>query len=174
MAGEANSPNIVDVQKRVSEIIEYVTKLRVVSFDKLEGIDSLRPVFIVDANMDVQEPYMHNWANNTVTVDVYYYGTSTADCKAMGAQLNAIFCNPIKVGDIVTVPDEHNTSVTTQYILTFSMTFNYITIIDDSYYDITMGHLPHISDYNDDVMGEIYDNNVLILKEEDNGSDQDR
>ena len=68
---DANTPTVIDVQKRVSEVIEQVTKLKVVSIDKLEGIDDLRPVFIVDTELSDQSPYMKNWAENEVLRWIY-------------------------------------------------------------------------------------------------------
>lgn len=171
MPGKANSPTLVDVQKRVSEVIEKITKLRVVSFDKLEGIDDLRPVFIVDAELTDQSPQMKNFAENTIAVDIYYYGITTADCKQMADTLNAAFCNPLKIGPVVVVPDAHAASVSTLYVLSYSMTISYITLIDHEYIDITMGHVDHITDYNTEMIGEVYANNELFVKEEDNGSD---
>lgn len=165
--GEANTPTVIDVQKRVSEVIEQVTKLKVVSIDKLEGIDDLRPVFIVDTELTDQSPYMKNWADNEVMVDIYYFGQSTVDCKQMADTLNAVFVNPLKIGPVVVVPDAHNAQVSTLYVLQYTMTISYLTLIEADYIDITMGHIPHISDYNDDVMGEVYTNDDLLIKEED-------
>ena len=167
----ANTPTVIDVQKRVSEVIEEVTGLRVVSIDKLEGVDDLRPVFIVDTALSDQSPYMKNWAENEVLVDIYYFGASTVDCKQMADRLNAVFCNPLKIGPVVVVPDAHNAVVTSKYILQYNMSISYLTLIETDYREITMGHVDHISDYNDEVMGEVYSNNDLIAKEEDNGSD---
>lgn len=168
---EANTPTVIDVQKRVSEVIEQVTKLKVVSIDKLEGIDDLRPVFIVDTELSDQSPYMKNWAENEVLVDIYYFGGSTVDCKQMADKLNAVFCNPLKIGPVVVVPDAHNATVSSKYILTYNMTISYLTLIDNEYIDITMGHVDHITDYNTEMIGEVYANNELFAKEEDNGSD---
>lgn len=169
---EPNSPSVIDVQKRVTEVIEQVTGLKVVSVDKLEGIDKLRPVFIVDTELSDQSPYMKNWAENEVLVDVYYFGISTVDCMQMSDTLNAVFCNPLKIGPIVVVPDAHGGTVSSKYVLQYTMTISYFTLIDDgnNYIDITMGHIPHISDYNTDVMGEVYVNNDIFVKEEDDGS----
>lgn len=168
---ETNSPTVIDVQKRVSEVIEQVTGYKVVSIDKLEGIDDLRPVFIVDTELSDQSPYMKNWAENQVLVDVYYFGHSTVDCKQMADKLNAVFVNPLKIGQVVVVPDAHSAQVSSKYILQYTMSIDYLTLIDDSYIDITMGHIPHISDYNTDNMGEVHVNDEILIKEEDNGSD---
>ena len=87
--------SLVEVQRRVSEVVEKATGLRVVSFDKLEGIDSLRPCFIVDAVLSNRSLMMKSWAENEVAVDVYYYGSSSADCKRMADTLGEVFINPL-------------------------------------------------------------------------------
>lgn len=163
-------PTIVDVQRRISEVLELAMGLRVVSFDKLEGIDSLRPCFIVDAIMNAHGVEMKYWATNEVGVDIYYYGTSTADCKAMAARLDTLFDNPLKIDPIVVVPDAHEAYTATEYVLTFSMTLSFLTYVDMSDLDVTLGHIPHWSDYASDVMGEVEMNGETIVKEDTHGS----
>ncbi len=166
----SENPSVVLVQKRVSEVVEKATGLRVVSVDKLEGIDSLRPVFIVDAEMDNHSIEMKNWATNDVSVDVWYYGRSTADCKQVGDMLHNLFDQPLRIGGVIVTPDSHNAFVASEYVLSFSMNISYLSTIDTAKQDITMGDVPHITDHNTDKMGEIIAHNMIIKEELTNGS----
>lgn len=166
----SENPSVVLVQKRVSEVVEKATGLRVVSVDKLEGIDSLRPVFIVNAEMDNHSIEMKNWATNDVSVDVWYYGRSTADCKQVGDMLHNLFDQPLRIGGVVVTPDNHNAFVASEYVLSFSMNISCLSTIDTAKQDITMGDVPHITDHNTDKMGEIIAHNMIIKEELTNGS----
>lgn len=158
--------SLVEVQRRVSEVVEKATGLRVVSFDKLEGIDSLRPCFIVDAVLSNRSLMMKSWAENEVAVDVYYYGSSSADCKRMADTLGEVFINPLKIHDVIVVPDDLSADIQSQYVLAFGMNVSFRSSVQARFIDITMGEVPHVSDHNTEPMEEVYVNDSVWKKEE--------
>lgn len=82
---------LVAINKAVSEFLKEQTNLNVVSIDKLEGIDSKRPVFMVDVDLMQSEYITKYCAEKTVQVEIVYYGLSNLDILKMIETLEKIF-----------------------------------------------------------------------------------
>lgn len=146
---------LTELQKTISTILRRATGLSVITEDKIEGIDSKRPCFIVSVEQSAQTVAMKYWNDNIADVTITYFGSGSVDLQSMADTLNSIFGLTIRVGDRVLLCEDKTTASNSLNVLTYSFSVNYRTSITNDYNDITVGHIPHISDYADDTMGDV-------------------
>ena len=117
---------LLAINKSVADMVRNQLKVDVASVDKIEGLDSKRPICTVDIDLLVSIPLRYNYSKETVRVQIDYYGTSNKNLIEVSEKLNTLFSLVINVGNKVFLIDNKTTRKSNLNILEFEFTLEYI------------------------------------------------
>lgn len=117
---------LLAINKSVADMVRNQLKVDVASVDKIEGLDSKRPICTVDIDLLVSIPLRYNYSKETVRVQIDYYGTSNKNLIEVSEKLNTIFFLVIYVGDKAFLIENKTTRKSNLNILEFEFTLEYI------------------------------------------------
>ena len=117
---------LLAINKSVADMVRNQLKVDVASVDKIEGLDSKRPICTVDIDLLVSIPLRYNYSKETVRVQIDYYGTSNKNLIEVSEKLNTLFSLVINVGNKVFLIDNKMTRKSNLNILEFEFTLEYI------------------------------------------------
>lgn len=117
---------LLAINKSVADMVRNQLKVDVASVDKIEGLDSKRPICTVDIDLLVSIPLRYNYSKDIAKVQIDYYGTSNKNLIEVSEKLNTIFFLVIYVGDKAFLIENKTTRKSNLNILEFEFTLEYI------------------------------------------------
>lgn len=117
---------LLAINKSVADMVRNQLKVDVASVDKIEGLDSKRPICTVDIDLLVSIPLRYNYSKDIAKVQIDYYGTSNKNLIEVSEKLNTIFSLVIYVGDKAFLIENKTTRKSNLNILEFEFTLEYI------------------------------------------------
>lgn len=119
---------IIAIKRAITKVIqedEALKNLNISTIDKIEGIDSKRPVFIFDIDLIHSSHVTKYYQEKRVQVTIEYFGLDNLDLLKMLEKLEALFVLDVSVLDKVLLIENKSISTSALNVLKYEFELSY-------------------------------------------------